>query len=235
MGFNKITCSLALFILLLTSGFSQEYKSAITKTSKVIVRILTKKKEKDNFVFSGTGWVFQNSNEIVTAKHVVEGDMEKGKVVPNFATEVIFDDNETIICDDIRLSSNTDIAIMILGEHKHQGYLMLSNKNVELGDPVTGIGFGLGFLKPLAFTGIISGEVRAITYSGTKTTVNLWGMNAQICPGHSGSPVVDLNGDIIGLAVAASCKYPSLNWFVPKDDIAKEVKILEEQNKTSNL
>jgi serine protease DegQ len=82
-----------------------------------------------------------------------------------------------------------------------------SSEKLELGDRVAAIGFPLGLGGPSVTEGIVSGLSRDLTVGGSATTEHLKDLiqtDAAINPGNSGGPLIDGNGNLIGVDTAAA-------------------------------
>jgi S1-C subfamily serine protease len=83
-----------------------------------------------------------------------------------------------------------------------------SSNALQLGDRVAAIGFPLGLGGPSVTEGIVSGLARDVTVGGssgiTEHLKDLIQTDAAINPGNSGGPLIDGNGNLIGINTAAA-------------------------------
>jgi putative serine protease PepD len=82
-----------------------------------------------------------------------------------------------------------------------------SSSNLQLGDNVAAIGFPLGLGGPTVTEGIVSGLARNINVADAGVTEHLKDLiqtDAAINPGNSGGPLIDTNGNLIGIDTAAA-------------------------------
>ena len=145
-------------------------------------------------VGSGTGFIIDEQGHILTNHHVVDNadiitvTLENEK---EFKAEVIGSD------------SKTDIALLKIvkqtGDDTEFPYLKLGNsKNVEVGEWVVAIGNPFG-LDHTVTTGVVSAKARNI---GAGPYDEFIQTDASINPGNSGGPLLNMNGEVIGINTA---------------------------------
>ena len=225
MRLSKVFINLFI-VLLCCQVFAQtpNSKQIINDTKDAIVLISVKHRENGEFSPAGTGWLYKDGNHIATAAHVVS-DTKDNKLVVSYSVKVTFTDGEEENADTV-LSKFTDIAILTIKAKKERKPLVLADKNPELCDFLIGSGHALGKSTITIFVGIVSGESENFGYDGFPYLVDAMQTNAIICPGHSGSAALNNKGEVIGLIVAESYQFPSRNYFIPKDIVEKELKLL---------
>jgi S1-C subfamily serine protease len=152
---------------------------------------------------AGTGIVLSNDGEILTNNHVIRGassikvyDIGNGRSYP--ATVVGYDTQHDIAVLQARGASGLRTAR--IGD----------SDSVQVGDQVAAIGNAGGRGgKPSVATGPVTALDRSIKTSDelTGATERLSGLieaNADIQPGDSGGPMVNSEGEVVGVDVAAS-------------------------------
>jgi S1-C subfamily serine protease len=151
----------------------------------------------------GSGVIFDNQGDILTNNHVVEGATSLSVQLAD-GTQV----DGTLVGRD----PSQDIAVVKIDPAKAPAIATLGDSNtVKPGEPVV----ALGSPETLANTvtaGIVSGLNRQIdTYSGLIQT------DAAINPGNSGGPLVNAQGQVIGLNTLglASQGDQGLNFAIP--------------------
>lgn len=158
----------------------------------------------------GSGVIFDNQGDILTNNHVVEGASSLSVKLAD-GTEV----SGTLIGRD----PSQDIAVVKIDPSKVPAVATLGDSNtVRLGQPVVAIG-SPETLANTVTAGVVSGINRQIdTYSGLIQT------DAAINPGNSGGPLVNGQGQVIGLNTLglASQGDQGLNFAIPIDT-AKQV------------
>jgi S1-C subfamily serine protease len=149
----------------------------------------------------GTGIIVDASGYILTNSHVIlDGDAEK--------IEVLLSDGSTVQGNLLWNDSSIDLAIVKVdaaGKTLKPAELGDSDK-VRIGSYVAAIGNPLGLDFNGSITqGVVSGLGRSITASdGSKSTVmeGLIQVDAAINSGNSGGPLLDKQGQVIGVNTA---------------------------------
>ena len=143
---------------------------------------------------TGSGFVIDDAGLLVTNNHVVSG--AEGRV------SVLFIDGTTTTADVVGTSPSYDLAVLRV-KAKNLTALPLGNSDsIVIGDPVIAVGSPLG-LSGTVTTGIISAKNRPVTAGEQGTNensyINAIQTDAAINPGNSGGPLVDLEGEVIGV------------------------------------
>jgi putative serine protease PepD len=144
---------------------------------------------------TGSGFVINESGVVVTNNHVVtdaQGDVE-----------LTFSDGRTVVADVLGKSASYDLAVLRV-DAKNLPALPLGNSDsVVVGDQVLAIGSPLG-LSGTVTSGIVSAKNRPVTAGGEQGAsdsayINAIQTDAAINPGNSGGPLVNLDGEVIGV------------------------------------
>src|SRR5262249_10055989 len=96
-----------------------------------------------------------------------------------------------------------DLAILKLpaAGKKLQTLAFAPGSDLLVGETIITVGHPFGFTNTVS-TGVISALGRAITMPDGETLANLIQTNASINPGNSGGPMLNINGELIGINVA---------------------------------
>ena len=145
----------------------------------------------------GSGFVIDKEGHILTNYHVIE---EAGEIV------VILDDNGTekeYTATLVGSDPKTDIALIKInresGDNKDFPFLRLgSSENLEVGEWVVAIGNPFG-LSHTVTVGVVSALGRSI---GAGPYDEFIQTDASINPGNSGGPLINIEGDVIGINTA---------------------------------
>ncbi|MCE9606672.1 MAG: Do family serine endopeptidase [Planctomycetia bacterium] len=139
---------------------------------------------------AGSGVIIDKSGVILTNNHVVRG----ADVVT-----VRLADGREFKGVDIKTDPQTDLAIVrIEGAEDLKAAKLGDSDSLEIGDWVIAVGNPFG-LEQTVSAGIISGKGRSI---GAAQRANFLQTDAAINPGNSGGPLVNLDGEIIGINTA---------------------------------
>jgi putative serine protease PepD len=139
----------------------------------------------------GAGVVFDKQGDIVTDEHVVAG----AKTVT-----VHFQDGVSRSATVLGTDPSTDMAVIkvnIASAELHPIPFADSN-DAQVGDPVVAIGSPFG-LPGTTTAGIVSAVGRSITAPNNYTIPGAIQTDAAINPGNSGGPLLDGDGDVLGL------------------------------------
>ncbi len=163
--------------------------------AKVLPSVVQIKVSTSQGTATGSGFVVDADGIVVTNNHVV-ADAQG-------AVEVTFSDGTSTDAEVVGRSASYDLAALRL-EAKNLPALPLGNSDsVVVGDPVIAIGSPLG-LSGTVTSGIISAKNRPVTAggengSGDSAYINAIQTDAAINPGNSGGPLVNLEGEVIGV------------------------------------
>jgi len=195
------------FILAVSPAFGQENLPAlIKKVEPSIVVILTYNRE-GKILGQGSGFFINKEGDVITNYHVLQEANRAvirtidGKEYP--IKKILAEDKEG---DLIRVS--VDISEEAVSP------LTLATQVPEVGERVIVIGTPLGLDKTVS-DGIVS-AVRAMPKFG-----NIIQVTAPISPGSSGSPVINMKGEVIGIATFFIIAGQNLNFAIPGERIAR--------------
>jgi putative serine protease PepD len=142
---------------------------------------------------SGTGFLVDSDGTIVTNAHVV-GDNTQVQV--RFTDDGDFHDARVLGVD-----ASTDLAALKVDASAANGVKPLAladSDKVQVGDTALAIGYPLG-LDRTATAGIISGLERDIQAPNGFSIDKVIQTDAPINPGNSGGPLLNSNGEVIGV------------------------------------
>lgn len=167
---------------------------AVKKTRQGIITIKVKKQGswsgKD---IVGTGVIVDERGYAITNCHVVSG---AGTL-------------SVSLCDGTRVAAEVyteipghDLAILKLASgRKYHALHFAPGSDLMVGETVIAVGHPFGYTNTVS-TGIISALDREITMPAGATLTHLIQTNASINPGNSGGPLLNINGELIGINVA---------------------------------
>ncbi|MBI4836129.1 MAG: trypsin-like peptidase domain-containing protein [Candidatus Abawacabacteria bacterium] len=177
-------------------------------------------------VGGGTGFIISTDGYIITNKHVVSDKSASYAIFLNDGTEY-----KAQLLDTDPLN---DLAVLkIEGSNLPTVELGDSNK-IEIGQTVVAIGNSLNEYRQTVSKGIVSGLNRTIKASDEsgRRSESLEGIiqtDAAINPGNSGGPLVNLQGQVIGINTAIDRSGQSIGFALPIND----AKFIVESIKTS--
>jgi len=160
---------------------------------------------------AGSGVVISPDGYIMTNNHVVEDADEKG-------IEVSFNDKHDMKAKIIGTDPSTDLAIIKVDATDLPTAAFGNSDEMEIGDWVMAIGNPLG-LQGTVTAGIISAMGRNIRIINDSYGIeNFIQTDAAINPGNSGGPLVNLNGEVIGINAAIATtnqRYQGYGFAIP--------------------
>ncbi len=143
---------------------------------------------------TGTGVVLDTDGHILTNNHVVETATRQGTIT------VVFDDGRTATATVVGTSPKNDLAVLkVDGVKDLTPATFATSSSVKVGQAVVAVGAPLG-LSDTVTSGIVSNTARPVRSGSDNDAVYLAVQtDAAINPGNSGGPLVNLNGDVVGI------------------------------------
>lgn len=162
----------------------------------------------------GSGFIFEKSGYILTNQHVIDGAEEIQVVVQGF--------EKPFTAKLLGNSYDLDLAVLkIEGDKDFAKLNMGKADDVNVGDWVVAIGNPYGFDHTVT-VGVLSAKERPIDIpdqSGTRNYKHLLQTDASINPGNSGGPLLNLNGEVIGINTAVSAQAQGIGFAIPTNTI----------------
>ena len=145
-------------------------------------------------IATGSGFVLDHSGHILTNAHVVDGATKIEVTLGNSDTASPV--SATVVGKD----PSTDVALLKVNAPADQLHpLALGNSaDTQVGNPVVAIGNPFGLDRTVT-AGIVSALQRQIKAPNGFTIDNVIQTDAAINPGNSGGPLIDANGQVIGI------------------------------------
>src|SRR5215203_98366 len=211
--------------LSLNSIFKQVENSVVQITRKVPPISILPTPEPENATALGSGFVYDNKGRIITNNHVV-GD---AKIV-----DITLVDGNRYTANVIGTDIFSDIAVLeIVGNLTQQSPplnpLIIGNSSeLEVGEQVIAIGNPFGLAGTMT-TGIISQTGRLLPDPQTGFSIpNAIQTDTIINPGNSGGPLLNMNGQVIGMNTAGLFG-SGIGFAIPSNAITRIVPTLIEK------
>jgi len=177
----------------------------------------------DNFEFFpeheglGTGFIISKDGYILTNEHVIDGAKSISVDIDGFDEPL----EATVVGADYQL----DLALLKVNTKKELSYLSMGNSDqIRVGNWVIAIGSPYG-LDHTVTVGVISAKGRPITV-GDRQYENLLQTDASINPGNSGGPLLNLNGEVIGINTAISAQAKGIGFAIPASTVQRVIEDL---------
>ncbi|MCA8983931.1 MAG: trypsin-like peptidase domain-containing protein [Planctomycetaceae bacterium] len=193
---------------------------AVQSAQRAVINIHTEKtSEESNSVFGttkrgkingmGTGIVIDERGYVVTNNHVIAGvdslevSLVDGSRFP--AHVVAFDRKHDLAI--IKIDGDPSLEVMRIG----------TSTDLMLGETVIAVGNAYGYVHTVT-SGIISSLSRDVEVNEEQQYKNLIQTDASINPGNSGGPLLNLDGEVIGINVAIRAGAQRIGFAIPIDD-----------------
>lgn len=184
---------------------------------------------------TGTGFVYKIDGDnayVMTNQHVVDG-ADKITLITSNDEEI---DGKVLGGD-----SYVDIAVIKIKKYDGIKALQLGNsENAKLGDLVFTIGSPLGYeYRGSVSTGHLAGKDRLVSVStDSNTSGSDWVMkvlqtDAAINPGNSGGPLMNTNGEVIGVISMkfVQTEVEGMGFAIPIEYVNSKIETLEKGEK----
>ena len=169
----------------------------------------------------GTGFIIDKSGYIITNNHVVEdADTIKVKLKDEreFTAKVIGRDPQTDVAL-IKVEAKGDLPVASLGR----------SAELKVGEWVVAVGSPFG-LEQTVTAGIVSAKGRAI---GSGPYDDFIQTDASINPGNSGGPLLNLDGEVVGINTAIIAQGQGIGFAIPIDMATKIVAQLKDNGEVT--
>ncbi|WP_258947226.1 trypsin-like peptidase domain-containing protein [Lentzea californiensis] len=145
----------------------------------------------------GSGFIISGNGQIVTNNHVIEGAASGGEI------KVVFQDGRTASAKILGRDPSSDIAVIQADGVSNLPVVQLGNSgDMKTGQAVVAIGSPFE-LSGTVTSGIVSSVNRPVSAGGDRnsqaTVLNAIQTDAAINPGNSGGPLVNMQGQVVGI------------------------------------
>lgn len=197
------------------AGTNKSYtaESAFNKMSDSIVGIVgytDKITTVENSATQGSGIILTSDGYVVTNAHVI------GNSKTQYLLQVVTSDGKSYNAGVVGYDSRTDIAVLKMDDAKDlKAATFGDSEKIELGEDIIVVGNpgGLDYQNSIT-KGIVSAVDRKMS---STSLVKYIQTDAAINPGNSGGPIVNLYGQVVGIATAkiVSEKYEGMGFAIP--------------------
>jgi len=191
-------------------GANLDVRSLLTKVSPSVVAIHTGTRDGQA---AGSGVVISEDGLVLTNAHVVEGAT---------SIEIDFSDGRTVDARLVGAVPENDVALIKaenLGDSVKPADLGNSG-DLQVGDDVVAIGNALNLGEdPSVTTGIVSALGRSLDSPSGETLTDLIQTDAAINPGNSGGPLVNSQGQVVGINTAILADAQNIGFSLSIDSI----------------
>ncbi len=179
----------------------------------------------------GSGFIYEFDGEciIITNNHVVS---DVSDIV------ITFSNGNSYPSELIGSDAHSDLAVLSVeapSEELKALQITNSSHSLKVGEPVIAVGNPRGLDNTMT-TGIISQTGRTIKESDTGgfLIANVIQTDVAINPGNSGGPLMNYNGEVIGITTAIIQDSEGLGFAIPSNTILKEIPDLVKNGSYNN-
>lgn len=171
----------------------------------------------ENCESQGSGIIISSDGYVVTNAHVI------GNSKTAYTLQIVTPDGKTYNAGVVGYDSRTDIAVLKMDDAKNlKAANFGDSEKIEIGEDIIVVGNSGGLDYQNSITkGIVSAVDRKMSSSSLVKYIQT---DAAINPGNSGGPIVNLYGQVVGIATAkiVSEKYEGMGFAIPSAS-AKEI------------
>ena len=227
----------------ITSGYILDYNNQLTqifkKVENSVVQITSKISTMNSHIIIngnpleqqstrlGSGFVYDIHGHVITNNHVVDGAN---------TVDVSFVNGDTYTAKVIGTDPHSDIAVLqIIDDSQYEKLIPIplgDSSTLQVGQYAIAIGNPYGLSNTMT-TGIISQTGRILPNPELGFSIpNVVQTDAAINPGNSGGPLLNINGEVIGMNTAIQSKigeFSGVGFAVPSNTIKQIVPTLIEK------
>jgi serine protease Do len=161
----------------------------------------------------GSGVIVDPSGIIITNDHVIRGAS---------AIHVVLADGRELEAEVIGSDANNDLAVLKVSSKQALPAAKLgTSSDLMIGETVIAIGSPFGLSKTVT-SGVVSATGRTFKADG-RTYNDFLQTDAAINPGNSGGPLLNVDGDVIGINTAIFASAQGIGFAIPADKVRRIV------------
>jgi S1-C subfamily serine protease len=170
----------------------------------------------------GSGFIYNFTGKIVviTNYHVVQNTIN---------TTITFINGDAYAASVLGSDPYADIAVLLTdaSESECVPLEIVSSSTLSVGDSLIAVGGPYGLAGSMT-TGVVSALGRTITedMSGGYPIANVIQMSVPINPGNSGGPLLNYQGQVVGITTAIVSNSQGLGFAIPSSTVLREIESL---------
>jgi S1-C subfamily serine protease len=195
-------------------AFSTIIINAIEHIKNAVVKIdvIGEKNGRKTMSGTGSGFVFSSDGLIFTNAHVVN---RPGKI------KVSLLDGTELEATTIGIDPDSDIAILKIYGNGYSVATLGDTQDLKIGQFLVAIGNPLGYQHSVS-TGVLSGVGRTLRTANGQVIENVLQTDAPLNPGNSGGPLINTDGEVVGINTAIIGGAQGLSFAIDIN-MAKEI------------
>lgn len=208
--------------------FSNEIVKLVSEVSEGVVSIITTKISIDSFLRAipvrgvGSGFIIDFNGHVITNNHVVAGVDE---------TTIFLSSGEKVVGKVVNRDPSRDIAMLRIPKTDIKPLKLGDSDNVRIGEMVLAIGSPLGLPGPNVTIGVVSAVRRNIRGKNIFLE-DLIQTDAAINPGNSGGPLINMDGEVIGVTTAMIPYAQGISFAIPINAVKTFIEMLSKYGRT---
>lgn len=205
--------------------FSEIIVAAVEKAKNAVVKIdkFSRIRGKDRITGSGSGFVFSSDGLILTNAHVIDNS--------NQLNVTSLDGNE-FTGELTGIDKDTDIAIIKIFGTGYTPVKLGVSGDLKIGQLVIAIGNPLGYQHSVS-TGVLSAVGRTMRTPGGHLVDDILQSDAALNPGNSGGPLIDTNGEVVGINTAIIQSAQGISFSIAIDTVKEIARYLISDGKVT--
>jgi len=165
----------------------------------------------------GSGVIIDSSGTIVTNDHVIRGAS---------AVHVVLADGRQIDAEVVGADAQNDLAVLrIQSKTPLPAAKLGTSSDLMIGETVVAIGSPFGLTKTVT-SGVLSAVGRSFK-ANDQLYIDFLQTDAAINPGNSGGPLMNLDGEVIGINTAIFSGAQGIGFAIPVDKVRRIVQELK--------
>ncbi len=165
----------------------------------------------------GSGFVYDYGGRmlILTNNHVISGTIN---------ITVTFTTGEIYAAMLVGANPNNDFAVLSINgsRNSYKPLEIISSSTLKVGDPVVVVGTPYGLAGSMS-NGIVSALNRTLTTSTQSTIGGVIQTTAPLNPGNSGGPLMNYQGQVVGIATAIAQESQGIGFAIPSDTMLEDL------------
>jgi Do/DeqQ family serine protease len=162
----------------------------------------------------GSGVIIDATGIIVTNEHVIRGAS---------AIHVVLEDGRTLDAEVLGSDSANDLAVLKVSAKSALPIAKLgTSSDLMIGETVVAIGSPFGLSKTVT-AGVVSAVGRTFRAEDGRVYNDFVQTDAAINPGNSGGPLLNVDGEIIGINTAIFASAQGIGFAIPADKVRRIV------------
>ncbi|MDO7787035.1 S1C family serine protease [Desulforamulus aquiferis] len=171
----------------------------------------------------GSGFLISKDGYILTNSHVVSGAKE--------ISVLLKEQNKAYAARLVGTDPSLDLAVLKIEGNNFPTLTLGDSNKIRVGNWVIAIGSPFG-LENTVTIGVISAKERPIEID-SRTFEHLLQTDASINPGNSGGPLLNLNGEVIGINTAINSQAQGIGFAIPTSTVKEVLNELIEKGSVS--